>query len=306
MQPYRTLPLVQPSVKAYNELGPGSYAHLRLQEDFCTGVREPQLVPVSPAQANAIKANDLIMKQKVGFRACRERSPDPSVSIRSLLRPTPLYRRRPAWKDSNNISVAGRNTFNIGGQMISLKPSKCRGVQSFKPKPTMTPAMWRAMLKDTPIKQKAKVEKKEREVLPEVTLRKELVIQVATRDIMEEYRDQYTKNGVPGKKYKPKSLNPNEHEGIVGPAKVSEVVVNFLPGKRAVEISVVIRRFEEYENFFTVGDKSLPPGPCASFTFSLESPGPFELPEKTFETVNVEETVNVTTFYDPMTYEEEA
>jgi len=63
-QPYRTLPLVQPSVKVLNELGVGSYSHLKHQEEICTGVREPQFVPVTPAQAKAIQANDLLMKQK--------------------------------------------------------------------------------------------------------------------------------------------------------------------------------------------------------------------------------------------------
>ncbi|XP_018024566.1 LIM domain-binding protein 3, partial [Hyalella azteca] len=63
-QPYRTTPLVQPTAKAITELGIGSYTHLRLQEEICSGAREPQLVPVTPAQANALKANEYIMKQK--------------------------------------------------------------------------------------------------------------------------------------------------------------------------------------------------------------------------------------------------
>lgn len=314
-EPYRTLPLIQPSVKVLNEFGAGTYSHLKLQEEICTGVREPQLVPVTPAQAQALKANEFIMKQKVV--SMRSRSPDPSVSIRSLLRPTPLFRGRPAWKD-NSFSSVGRNCFRLGGQMIALKPAKSRiipgapmrTIGAFKPKPLMSPNMWRTMLKATPVKAApVKKEKKKREPLPEITLRKEQVIRIATRDIMEEYCDQVVKEGLPGKKFKPRNLKPKVHEGIVGPAKMTEVEVLFLQGKRQVQMTVVIRRFEEYEDFFTIGDKTkLPPGPCASFTFSLDymngmKPAAPKIPEKTFETVDVEQTVNVMACYDPMNVE---
>jgi len=71
-QPYRTVGTdIQPSIKPVlpgalgsQGIGPGSSSHLRLQEDICTGVREPQLVPISSSQAKALQANETIMKLK--------------------------------------------------------------------------------------------------------------------------------------------------------------------------------------------------------------------------------------------------
>ncbi|KAF2349204.1 hypothetical protein FHG87_020041, partial [Trinorchestia longiramus] len=218
--------------------------------------------------------NDYIMNQKVRPAFLRSRSPDPSVFIRSLLRPTPVMRRRLTWRETNTFTAIGRNAFKIGGQMVALRPAKPRVTRGgkFQPKPLMSPNMWRSMLKVTPIHEiKKKPVKKERKVLPEVTLRKENVIQIATRDILEEYCDQAVKEGTSGKKCRPKVAKLKTHEGVVGPATVNEVEVLFLPGKRNVNTTIVIRKFEEYESFFTVGDKFiLPPGPCTSFTFSLD------------------------------------
>lgn len=306
-QPYRTTPLVQPSVKVITELGIGSYSHLKLQEEICSGAREPQLVPVSPAQANAIKANEFIMKQKVRSfwtPGPRARSPDPSVSIRSLLRPTPVMRSRPAWKNPTNSNFSsGKNAFSIGGQVVSLKPCKGRvGLASksrFQPKPLLSPNMWRNMLKHTPIKELKKKPVKKREALPEVVLRKERIVHVAKRSIIEEYCDEIAKEGVPGKKGRAKNLKLKTFEGIVGPAVSNQVETLFLQGKRNVSVTVSIKKFEEYESYFTVGDKSnLPPGPCASFTFSLDDQKDIKIPEKTVQSIDVTETVNVIAFAD--------
>lgn len=64
-QPYRTLPLLQPSAKVRSDLGVGSICHLKMQDDHITGVREPQYVPQSQAVTARAKHDELIMKQKV-------------------------------------------------------------------------------------------------------------------------------------------------------------------------------------------------------------------------------------------------
>ncbi|XP_069941427.1 LIM domain-binding protein 3 isoform X2 [Cherax quadricarinatus] len=63
-QPYRTLPLLQPSAKVRSDLGVGSISHLKMQEDHISGVKEPQYVPQSQALAVKAKHDELIMKQK--------------------------------------------------------------------------------------------------------------------------------------------------------------------------------------------------------------------------------------------------
>ncbi|KAK8747438.1 hypothetical protein OTU49_016813 [Cherax quadricarinatus] len=64
-EPYRTLPLLQPSAKVRSDLGVGSISHLKMQEDHISGVKEPQYVPQSQALAVKAKHDELIMKQKV-------------------------------------------------------------------------------------------------------------------------------------------------------------------------------------------------------------------------------------------------
>ncbi|KAK8747446.1 hypothetical protein OTU49_016813 [Cherax quadricarinatus] len=63
-EPYRTLPLLQPSAKVRSDLGVGSISHLKMQEDHISGVKEPQYVPQSQALAVKAKHDELIMKQK--------------------------------------------------------------------------------------------------------------------------------------------------------------------------------------------------------------------------------------------------
>ncbi|XP_042229992.1 LIM domain-binding protein 3-like isoform X5 [Homarus americanus] len=64
-EPYRTLPLVQPSAKVRADLGVGSISHLKMQDDHISGVKEPQFVPQSQAVAAKAKHDEIIMKQKV-------------------------------------------------------------------------------------------------------------------------------------------------------------------------------------------------------------------------------------------------
>lgn len=65
MQPYRTLPLLQPSAKVRADLGVGSISHLKMQDDHISGLKEPQYVPQSQAMTAKAKHDELIMKQKV-------------------------------------------------------------------------------------------------------------------------------------------------------------------------------------------------------------------------------------------------
>ncbi|XP_037780658.1 LIM domain-binding protein 3-like [Penaeus monodon] len=64
-QPYRTLPLVQPSAKARSDMGIGSISHLKMQDDHISGDKQPQLAPHSQALAAKAKHDELVMKQKV-------------------------------------------------------------------------------------------------------------------------------------------------------------------------------------------------------------------------------------------------
>ncbi|XP_042860090.1 LIM domain-binding protein 3-like isoform X4 [Penaeus japonicus] len=64
-EPYRTLPLVQPSAKARTDMGIGSISHLKMQDDHISGDKQPQLAPHSQALAAKAKHDELVMKQKV-------------------------------------------------------------------------------------------------------------------------------------------------------------------------------------------------------------------------------------------------
>lgn len=64
-EPYRTLPLVQPSAKARSDMGIGSISHLKMQDDHISGDKQPQLAPHSQALAAKAKHDELVMKQKV-------------------------------------------------------------------------------------------------------------------------------------------------------------------------------------------------------------------------------------------------
>merc|ERR1719239_309357 len=156
--------------------------------------------------------------------------------------------------------------------------------------------MWREMLKKTPPKiRKAPKKKEEREAMKEVVLRAERIIRIATRDSLEDYCKDYCKEGLPGKKGKPKKIKVKTHEGVHAPAKLYEPVIGFKKGKRDVNISVRIERFEEYDHNFTIKDKysTFPPGQYASFTFMLDGENDIEMPEQKFEEIEIEQTINI-------------
>jgi len=117
-QPYRTVGTdIQPSVKPVlpgalgsQGLGPGSSSHLRLQEDICTGVREPQLVPISSSQAKALQANETIMKLKVDI-GCN------GTPHTSILGQPPV-----AYPEGGPRGHSPPQTGNSGGQTIIWPP----------------------------------------------------------------------------------------------------------------------------------------------------------------------------------------
>ncbi|MPC18612.1 hypothetical protein E2C01_011500 [Portunus trituberculatus] len=64
-QPYRTLPLLQPSAKPRTDLGVSSISHLGTQEDYFTMPKEPQYVPMPQVATVMAKQDEFLMKQKV-------------------------------------------------------------------------------------------------------------------------------------------------------------------------------------------------------------------------------------------------
>ncbi|XP_068233215.1 PDZ and LIM domain protein 3-like isoform X4 [Palaemon carinicauda] len=102
-EPYRTLPLVQPTAKAYSgDLGPGSIVHLKMQDEHITGVREPKAAPESQAVAAKAKHDEIVMRQKVTGslqqiqqnqlpNSARLPSPNPELINRQYNTPISLY-----------------------------------------------------------------------------------------------------------------------------------------------------------------------------------------------------------------------
>ncbi|XP_071540327.1 uncharacterized protein [Panulirus ornatus] len=103
-QPYRTLPLVQPSAKVRTDLGVGSISHLKMQDEHISGVKEPQYVPQPQAVAAKVKHDELIMKQKVAGTlqqiqqsqqtlntAAQQQASNPSLVNKQYNSPLPLY-----------------------------------------------------------------------------------------------------------------------------------------------------------------------------------------------------------------------
>ncbi|XP_071540322.1 uncharacterized protein [Panulirus ornatus] len=103
-EPYRTLPLVQPSAKVRTDLGVGSISHLKMQDEHISGVKEPQYVPQPQAVAAKVKHDELIMKQKVAGTlqqiqqsqqtlntAAQQQASNPSLVNKQYNSPLPLY-----------------------------------------------------------------------------------------------------------------------------------------------------------------------------------------------------------------------
>jgi len=203
---------------------------------------------------------------------------------------------RPVARPTKSFHPPGVKAFTFGNQTIVLRPAPPRKTKKFVAKQLMTPSMWRDMLKKTPQKMKPKPKKKEeREAMKEVVLRAEKVIRIATRDQLEDYCKDYAKEGLPGKKGKPKKIKVKIHEDVHEPAKAFEPEIGFKKSKRNVNFTVQIERFEEYDHNFTIKDKysTFPPGQFASFTLRLDGENDVDMPEQSFEETEVALTVNV-------------
>jgi len=190
----------------------------------------------------------------------------------------------------------GMKAFSFGGQTVVLRKAPPRKSKRFVPKTLISPQMWREMLKKTPPKMKAKKAKKEeREAMKEVVLRAEKTIRIATRDRLDEYCKDYAREGLPGKKNKPKKVKTKTHEDVHAPAKCFQPEILYKKSKRNVNFTVQIERFEEYDHNFTIKDKysTFPPGQYASFTLRLDGEADVEMPEQKFEEIEVETTINV-------------
>lgn len=189
----------------------------------------------------------------------------------------------------------GVKSFRFGNQTIVLKPVPHNKIRRFVPKKLMTPDMWRDMLKKAPPKAIVKAKAKEKRApMKDIVLRAEKTIRIAQRDTLEDYCKEFCKEGLPGKKNKSKRVKTKIHQTVHGPARV------VIPGKsktgaKKVNFTVTIKRFEEYSQNITLGDPKAMYGQCASYTISLGGGEIMEVPEPTFEEIEVEGTINVPT-----------
>lgn len=171
VQPYRTLPLVQPSAKARSDMGIGSISHLKMQDDHISGDKQPQLAPHSQALAAKAKHDELVMKQKVRRpplaavggvdgqgggeeegEAMQGGCEGGAVRGREGGGPRAAPRRRNSAAAASGATAAApsggkvkddfmkinKTTFNIGGQVVQLKdPGKGEALEE-ESKPTLT------------------------------------------------------------------------------------------------------------------------------------------------------------------------
>ncbi|XP_071540319.1 uncharacterized protein [Panulirus ornatus] len=163
-QPYRTLPLVQPSAKVRTDLGVGSISHLKMQDEHISGVKEPQYVPQPQAVAAKVKHDELIMKQKVAGTlqqiqqsqqtlntAAQQQASNPSLVNKQYNSPLPLYSQENV-QEAMRMQASPSHTPTINPSptpankpvQVILTPSKEYNPQSS--------ATWRALQEtDAPI-----------------------------------------------------------------------------------------------------------------------------------------------------------
>ncbi|KAK8389024.1 hypothetical protein O3P69_020771 [Scylla paramamosain] len=155
-QPYRTLPLLQPSAKPRTDLGVSTISHLGTQEDYFTMPKEPQYVPLPQAATVMAKQDEFLMKQKVRrpFEATLasvvsvgEGEGEEERGAAPRRRLSPVARRgdqggqgiqlrdssanegneedkskKSKKKDANtNVKKINKCTFKIGGEIVQLK-----------------------------------------------------------------------------------------------------------------------------------------------------------------------------------------
>ncbi|KAK8389026.1 hypothetical protein O3P69_020771 [Scylla paramamosain] len=157
-QPYRTLPLLQPSAKPRTDLGVSTISHLGTQEDYFTMPKEPQYVPLPQAATVMAKQDEFLMKQKVtgtlqhiqqaqNTAAATPQLP-PGIQVKQYNTPLPLYSQENVqeaikMQASHGMSPINpsSNTANKPAQVI-LTPSK-----EYNPQ---TSATWRALQETDP------------------------------------------------------------------------------------------------------------------------------------------------------------
>lgn len=166
VQPYRTLPLLQPSAKPRTDLGVSTISHLKTQEDYITMSREPQYVPQPQAVLAKAKQDEFMMKQKVRRQSEAALTSVVSVGGGEEGRGAGAHRRlslaarqsnkggegmmhaqeassgedssqKSKKKDANsNVKKINKFTFKIGGEVVQLKkppPSEAASSEEAKP-----------------------------------------------------------------------------------------------------------------------------------------------------------------------------
>jgi len=190
----------------------------------------------------------------------------------------------------------GVKSFRFGNQTVILKPIPPVKSRRFVAKKLMSPDMWREMLKKAPPKVQMKPKEKEkRAAMKEIVLKAEKTIKIANRESLEDYCKEYCKEGLPGKKHKPRKIKSKLHESalataIIGAGKTPK------PKKapKKINFTVSMSRFEHYESEFTIGDPaSMNSGPFAAYTFWVDGDGMVEMPEPSFDEIIVGATINI-------------
>jgi len=190
----------------------------------------------------------------------------------------------------------GVKAFKFGNQTIILKAVPPSKVRRFVPKKFITADMWKDMLKKIPPKPKMKAKAKEkRPDMKEVILRAEKTIRIATRDTLEEYCREYCKEGLPGKKHKPRKLKPKDHSSALHMARKRDANEIAKTGMKKANYYVSTNRFEVWNTKYTVGDPKSMFAQFASYTIRIGDDGMDTLPEPTFEEIEVASTINVPT-----------
>jgi len=190
----------------------------------------------------------------------------------------------------------GVKSYKFAGEIITLKAIPVQRIRRFVPKKLISPEMWRSMLKKTQQKAvvKAKEIKKERPAMKEIVLKAEKTIRIAQRDTLENYCNEFCKSGLPGKKYKPRKISRAKlHRSELKQAKYNLPGAGSKTAAKKVYYNIFTHRFEVYDSSVTIGDPKTMYAQFACFTLRLGD-GPIEeMPEPTFEEVEVVTTINI-------------
>jgi len=189
----------------------------------------------------------------------------------------------------------GIKSFKFGGQLVVLKPIPPKKTKRFVAKQLISPDMWKEMLKKTPQKEIIKPKpKKERAKMKEVVLRAEKTIKIAMRESLEDYCKEYCKEGLPGKKHKPRKIKAKVHQSQLAQAKIGTGGPKEKKAGKKAHFTVTTSRYEHIEHEVTIGDpKSMMNGPFTSYTLCKGGDGMVELPEPSFDELIVEATIQL-------------